>query len=192
MKWGIRKYVDENGNLTDAGKKKYGTVDRAQKSEGRKYVARRAILTGAATAGSVAVQNVISAKAHGEEINGSKIAMNAALRGALATSGVAMQSRGIKQRYINTGKVTTRDILEATATVGTMTASDYVLHHMDEIAGALNKPSLKSSRPTSGQTNHEGKVFDDFYGWQTPEKLKELNDADARIEEYLNKHPEKR
>lgn len=37
MKWGVRRYVDENGRLTEAGRKKYGSDPSKMKPKYRKY-----------------------------------------------------------------------------------------------------------------------------------------------------------
>lgn len=55
MKWGIRRYQNTDGTLTEAGKKRYKTVENLEKSQRRK----RAVAKAALTIGKIAVGSVI-------------------------------------------------------------------------------------------------------------------------------------
>lgn len=59
MKWGVRRYQNADGTLTDAGKKRYGTTENfnaaREKSAARKKAAIKAAKVGAAVISSVAL-----------------------------------------------------------------------------------------------------------------------------------------
>lgn len=57
MKWGIRKYQNPDGTLTEAGKKRYKTVDNFEKSQRRKQTAKKVALA----VGKVAVKAALAA-----------------------------------------------------------------------------------------------------------------------------------
>lgn len=48
MKWGVRRYRNEDGTLTEEGKQRYGTVERLEQSQQRKKAAVKAVATSAA------------------------------------------------------------------------------------------------------------------------------------------------
>ena len=52
QKWGIRRWQNEDGTLTEEGKKKYGTVENFEKAQKRKKIA---VGVGAGVAGAAAI-----------------------------------------------------------------------------------------------------------------------------------------
>lgn len=63
QKWGIRRYQNEDGTLTEEGKQRYGTVENLEKAMKRKKIARNVAIgvggTAAAVGGALLIGNAI-------------------------------------------------------------------------------------------------------------------------------------
>lgn len=62
MKWGVRRYQNENGTLTEAGKKRYGTKTNFEKQTARDRRIRRNVVKGAKTAATAALTGYVAYK----------------------------------------------------------------------------------------------------------------------------------
>lgn len=62
MRWGVRKYQNEDGTLTDAGKKKYKTKTNFEKSTARDRRIRRNIVKGVKTAATAGLTGYMAYK----------------------------------------------------------------------------------------------------------------------------------
>lgn len=68
MRWGVRRYENEDGTLTEAGKKRYGTVENYRKKRRRKRIA-----VGVAATAAAAAALFSGNKAHKKALNNKKL-----------------------------------------------------------------------------------------------------------------------
>jgi hypothetical protein len=74
QKWGVRRWQNEDGTLTEEGKRKYGTVENFNKAQKRKKIARGVAIGAGATVGTAAIATaVILGKQRIENMNLQKI-----------------------------------------------------------------------------------------------------------------------
>lgn len=67
MKWGIRKYQNPDGTLTEAGKKRYGSVQGLNRAiSKRKRIIKTALIAAAATGAAIGAKKIIKKAANGK------------------------------------------------------------------------------------------------------------------------------
>lgn len=163
MKWGIRRYQNPDGTLTDAGKKRYGSAENLQADRQRK---KEMAIKAAKIAAGVAATGVAVAGANA----GIKLAANAAFK-------IACNDLN-NGRAVNIGS---KAILAIDKVL-----KDTKINAINSLNGALNikTVSASSSKKSAAAKHVQKQIEDAYYQYLRDESKKKIgsyNIAELRI-----------